>query len=211
MIEPVLLPASDDHQGVLFWRFDPPVSVVSSAPVGGGLTTAHWVLNTGVTRHYRRTDLTAHIGEIADGSQLSGPGVGLFTAADIGRHRRGSCEGVMVDATVGISKPTWAADPDGGWNTIDSLAPGTINTVAQVPVPLEPAAAINAVITVTEAKTQALLEAGIPGTGTASDAVVIAWPQAGEPAPFAGPRSPWGARLAQATLQAVAAGIEPTR
>ncbi|MGI9613337.1 MAG: adenosylcobinamide amidohydrolase [Acidimicrobiales bacterium] len=210
MIEPVLLRAADDHQGVLLWRFDPSVAAVSSAPVGGGFTTADWVVNTGVTRHYRRTDLAAHVSEIAAGSELEGSGVGLFTAADVGRHRRGSCEGVVVDATVGISKPTWASDPGGGWNTVDP-APGTINAVAQVSVPLAPAAAINAVITVTEAKTQALLEAGIPGTGTASDAVVILWPRVGEPAPFAGPRSPWGTRLAQATLQAVAAGIEASR
>lgn len=94
MIEPVLLPGAADHRGALLWRFDPPVSSVSSAPVGGGFTTANWVVNTAVT---------------------------------------------------------------------------------------------------------------------ASDAVVIVWPGAGDPVPFAGPRSPWGARLAQSTLQTVAAGIEAAR
>jgi len=62
---------------------------------------------------------------------------------------------------------------------------------------------------VTEAKTQALAEAGVPGTGTSSDAVCIACPAA-EPAgpvePFGGPRSPWGARAARAVHRAVAAG-----
>ena len=33
-------------------------------------------------------------------------------------------------------------------------------------------------MTITEAKAQALIEAGVPGTGTASDAVVVCWPSA---------------------------------
>ena len=45
---------------------------------------------------------------------------------------------------------------------------------------------------------------GVPGTGTASDAVVLAWPREGvAPEPFAGPRAPLGAALALATHDAV--------
>jgi adenosylcobinamide amidohydrolase len=61
-------------------------------------------------------------------------------------------------------------------------------------------------MTATEAKTQALLEAGIRGSGTASDAVCIAAPAAGEREDFAGPRSLWGARIARAVHAAVRAG-----
>ena len=75
-----------------------------------------------------------------------------------------------------------------------------------VPVPLGDAAYVNAVITATEAKTQALLEAGIRATGTASDAVCVAAPAAGEQEDFAGPRSVWGARIARAVHAAVQAG-----
>lgn len=78
-----------------------------------------------------------------------------------------------------------------------------------MPVGLDPAAAVNAVMTVTEAKTQALLDAGVPGTGTASDSVVICWPPHHQPVErFAGPRSLWGARLARTVYEAVSAGIE---
>ena len=84
--------------------------------------------------------------------------------------------------------------------------PGTINIVVSVPVPLGDAAYVNAVITATEAKTQALLEAGVRATGTASDAVCIAAPTAGEREDFAGPRSLWGARIARAVHAAVHAG-----
>ena len=84
---------------------------------------------------------------------------------------------------------------------------GTINLVVQVPAALSPAAAVNAVITVTEAKVQALAEAGVPGTGTASDAVVVCWPASVPVEDFAGPRSTWGARIASATHRAVADGL----
>jgi adenosylcobinamide amidohydrolase len=80
--------------------------------------------------------------------------------------------------------------------------------VAWVPVALTGAALVNAVATATEAKTQALVEAGVPGTGTASDAVCVCCPTVAEDAElFAGPRSPWGARLARAVHAAVATGI----
>jgi adenosylcobinamide amidohydrolase len=51
-----------------------------------------------------------------------------------------------------------------------------------------------------------LFEAGCAGTGTPSDAVTVVCPSAGPTEPFAGPRSPWGARLARAVHTAVHAG-----
>jgi adenosylcobinamide amidohydrolase len=86
-------------------------------------------------------------------------------------------------------------------------APGTINIVARLPVRLTDAALLNALTTATEAKSQALLTAGVPGTGTASDAITVACPASGPTQPFGGPRSTWGARLARAVHDAVRAGI----
>ena len=70
---------------------------------------------------------------------------------------------------------------------------------------LLPLATANALVTATEAKAQALLDAGVPGTGTASDAVAICCPPGGTE-PYGGPRSEWGSRLARAVHGAVAAG-----
>jgi len=136
--------------------------------------------------------------------------VGLLTAADVGRRQRGVDGGVVVDATVGITKPTWAASADGGWSPDRRAhaAPGTINLVVDAPVCWSPGAAVNVVMTATEAKTQALIEHGVPGTGTASDAVVVVWDPDAPVAEFGGPRSEWGARVARATHVAVARGIE---
>ena len=78
-----------------------------------------------------------------------------------------------------------------------------------MPVPLADAAFVNAVVTATEAKAQAVLDAGFPGTGTATDAVCIAAPmdQGGAPAEeFTGPRSRWGASIARVVHAAVRAG-----
>src|SRR5262249_30723422 len=84
-----------------------------------------------------------------------------------------------------------------------------INIVAQLPVRLTDAALLNALTTATEAKSQALQAAGIPGTGTASDAVTVSCPVSGPAEPFGGPRSTWGARLARAVHDAVRAGVCP--
>lgn len=231
--DPHLHPPSDGerhdnegHRGVLVWRFGAPVAALSSAAVGGGRIDASWVMNLGVGSDYDRVDLEIHATELADGLGLVGTGITLFTAADVTQRRRCAVEGVTVDATTGVTKPTWAADPTwtegAAWRApgpagTGPTRPGTINLVAQVPIPLDEGAAVNAVITATEAKTQALIEHGIAGTGTASDAIVVLWPPAGAVpsgtgvARFAGPRSPWGARLALAVHGAVHAGLEPTR
>ena len=111
---------------------------------------------------------------------------------------------VRVCATVGLSLVTWAADRDDG---AIAWSPGTINVVAILPARLTEAALVNAVITATEAKTQALFEHGVPGTGTASDAVCIVCPPTGDAEPFGGPRSAIGAALARAVHDAVSRGI----
>ena len=182
------------------------MSVLSSAPVGGGPGVAEWVLNIGVGSDYDRTDLSDHAGEVAAELHLRGTGVAMFTAVDLSRRQRRSSGGVAVDATVGISHPTWAARRSA---TETPTVGGTINLVVQLPVGLDPGAAVNAVITATEAKAQALATRGVPGTGTATDAVTIVWPAEAPAERFAGPRSPWGSRIARAVYQAVWAGAGP--
>ncbi|QXJ26971.1 adenosylcobinamide amidohydrolase [Actinomadura graeca] len=195
--------------------------MISSAMLGGGIGPSGWVLNAQVAGTYARTDPVAHLAELAASHGLDGPGVGMLTAAPVARTVRRDDEGVRVSATVGLRVPTWAASPAGtpdpelapialdGAGTQDAPPgprPGTINVVVAVPAALSDAALVNAVVTVTEAKTQALLEAGYPCTGTASDAVCVAALADGEEEPFGGPRSTWGSRMARAVHAAVHAG-----
>lgn len=188
----------------LVWRWPVPQLAISSAPVGGGITAVRWVINAQVPADYTRCDLDAHLQAIAAECACPGAGLGLLTAAQVRRWQRGEEAGVSADATVGISRPTYAADAE---DAISVYQPQTINLVIQLPVRLTEAALVNAVITATEAKTQALFEAGVSGTGTASDAVCILCPAQGPQVSFAGPRSAWGARLARAVHAAVRAGV----
>ena len=193
---------------VAVWRAGPGQRMIASGVVGGGLGERAWVLNAQVPGGYDRMDPAVHIGELAAGLELDGLGVGLLTAASVADVVECEDEGVRVAATVGLRVPTWAAAPAGSADREFGpiRRPGTINIIVSVPVPLGDAAYVNAVITAPAAKTQALLEAGIRATGTASDAICVAAPTAGEPEDFAGPRSPCGARIARAVHAAVRAG-----
>lgn len=188
---------------VIVWRFPSPVRAVASAPHGGGLGHRRWILNAQVPFSYGRRDPEHHLHGLSVSLGLPGRGVGMLTAADVRGFTQATDGGVEVAATVGLGHPTWAAAPDGAGPV--SLV-GTINLVVLVPERLSDAALVNAVATATEAKTQALYDAGIEGTGTATDAVCIVCPDTGRPHAFGGPRSLWGARLARAVHAAVLAG-----
>jgi len=179
---------------------------ISSSIVGGGIGEVSWVLNLTVDRDYSRLDPAEHLGEVAERLGLDGRGIGLMTAVDVGARTSATSDQAVVVATVGVSRPVWAADPHRPPASVRAM-PGTINLVAFVPVRMSEAALVNSIATVTEAKVQALAAHEVPGTGTASDALCVLCPVGGEPELFGGPRSTWGGRLAAATFEAVAAGI----
>jgi adenosylcobinamide amidohydrolase len=187
---------------LLVWRFPSPVRAIASAPHGGGLGPRRWVVNAGVPGSYSRRDPDRHLATLGVSLGLPGRGVGMLTAADVRAYTTGADHGVEVVATVGLTHPVLAAAPDDGRGELV----GTINVLALVPAALSDAALVNAVATATEAKAQALQEAGYHATGTPTDAVCIACTDPGTPAAFGGPRSVWGARLARAVHRAVLAG-----
>ncbi|MGA5068489.1 adenosylcobinamide amidohydrolase [Streptomyces exfoliatus] len=205
---------------LLVWAPGPGVRMVSSAVLGGGIGTRAWVLNAQVPPGYDRSDPEAHLRELASGAGLSGPGVGLMTAASVADRRHAVDGGVRAVVTAGIGVRGWAAAP--GRGTVAAPRPGTINIIVSLPVALTDAALVNAVATATEAKTQALVELGADASGTPTDAVCVAAPSPtgratgplAEPTdelpaePFAGPRSLWGARLARAVHAATRAACE---
>jgi adenosylcobinamide amidohydrolase len=188
---------------VLVWTAAHPVQAIATTVLGGGVGLRRWVVNAEVELEYPGTDPAADVAAIAGALGLpAGDGIGFLTAARVGAVASAADGGVTCDATVGLSVPTWAAAPDGAWS---AWVPGTINLVCWVPAALSDAALANALVTATEAKVQALVEAAVPGTGTASDAVAVCCPPGGTE-PYGGPRSTWGARLARAVHGAVADG-----
>ncbi|MBV8690684.1 MAG: adenosylcobinamide amidohydrolase [Actinobacteria bacterium] len=205
-MSPQIASRSEDgrEMAVLVWRFRSPMRCVSTAVLGGGIGSRGWIVNAQVPSGYGRPDPDRHLLAIARGLRLTGPGVGLMTAVDVRRHRTATEGGVEVVATVGLGIPILAAAaPDDA--PVSEV--GTINVIALVPERLSDAALVNAATTVAEAKVQAIQEAGIPATGTPTDAVCVACPEIGTPQPFGGPRSAWGAPLARAVREAVLRGI----
>ncbi|WP_174536785.1 adenosylcobinamide amidohydrolase [Micromonospora chalcea] len=196
---------------LLVWRAETPLLAVGSAPLGGGIGVRGWVLNATVPMSYDRDDPAAHLAELAHGLGLDGPGVGLLTGVDVTEVVSRTDGGVRVWATVGLGTPVWAAAPEPAPPAVPEPAPpaqrvGTVNIVAYVPQRLGDAALVNAVATATEAKAQAIWELGLPATGTPTDAVTVLCPADGDPAPYGGPRSTWGAPLARAVHAAVRSG-----
>jgi adenosylcobinamide amidohydrolase len=193
----------------LLATLDAPHRCLSSAVLGGGLSTArHW-LNLQVPHDYARTDPEAHLAEVALANDLeAGEVIGMLTAADVRAGVRRDRGPVSAVATVGIGQPLAAA----GRRPRPLPRIGTINAFVVVRHGLTDAALVTAVQTATEAKTQALADAGVralnhhgPATGTATDAICVATPPDGDVA-FAGPATAIGAAIAHAVHGAVLSG-----
>jgi adenosylcobinamide hydrolase len=204
-LEPELLSRRGDgiQLAMALWRLASPMLALSSAPYGGGWGMRRWILAAQVAHDYSRSDPADHLAELARGLELDGPGVGMLTAVDVRLVRTSREDGVTVAATVGLTHPAWAAAAD----EAAGIA-GTVNIIAAVSRRLSRAALVNAVMTVTEAKSQALWDAGLAGTGTPSDAVAVLCVPSGPAETFGGPRSPCGSRLARAVHRAVLDGTQ---
>ncbi|MFD7540243.1 adenosylcobinamide amidohydrolase [Streptomyces sp. NPDC059819] len=211
LLTPRLLTRFEDgeHLHALIWSPGPGWRMASSAVLGGGIGERAWVLNAQVSHGYRRTDPDRHLASLAAQVGAQGLGVGVMTAADVSHHALTHDGGVSTLVTAGVTVRGWAASPALG--TAVTTTPGTINIVAALPVALSDGALVNAVATATEAKVQALLDAGLDCSGTPTDAVCIAARSPGRGVDlhaFAGPRSLWGSRLARAVHRGV---LETTR
>lgn len=205
LTEPILTSRAEDGRDIplLVWRADGPLRAVSSGPLGGGIGVRQWVLNATVPMSYDRDDPAGHLAALAADLALDGPGVGLLTGVDVTEVVARTDTGVRAWATVGLGTPVLAAAPVPAALT---QRVGTVNIVVYVPARLADSALVNAVATATEAKTQAISELGLLGTGTPTDAVTVLCPVDGPEAAYGGPRSTWGAPLARAVHAAVLAG-----
>jgi adenosylcobinamide hydrolase len=190
---------------VLVWRLDQPVRCIASTVLGGGLGERSWITNATVPLGYRETDPSTHAARIASACGLpAGEGAALLTGVDVRSFAVAIDVGVEVVATVGLGAITMAAAPAGAY---EMWAPGTVNVVAWVPEAVADAALVNLVATITEAKVQAFAAAGVPATGTPTDAVVVCCPAVppidDDDHRYGGPRSTWGSRVARAAHAAV--------
>ena len=189
-----------------------PLRVLSSAVHGGGFASARAVVNLHVGKDDTCVDPSAMLTEYARRAGVPEPFVGLLTGAWTDLAGLGEEDGAGIPAlavaTVGLSNRIAAGRaPVTGWTH------GTINTIVVVDADPEPAALVNAVMTVTEVKALVLQEAGVRdeagclATGTSTDAVVIAATGRGARRQFGGPASELGWSVAQAAGKALREGI----
>lgn len=190
-----------------------PLSVVSSAVVGGGLVPARAIVNLHVPKDFPLEDLEQRVAAFVRRRRLPGPYVGLLTSAWTERARVAAVErhGVtaVAVATVGLSNPVAA-----GATSVSAPRASTINAIVVVDAAPETAALVNALITVTEVKTMALVAAGVrcsdgtPASGTSTDAIVVAATGRGPACRFGGPVSDLGWVVARAARSALDAGVQ---
>ena len=209
MIAGVELAARPDAVWV---RSATPLRVLASAVAGGELDTTRHIVNMHVPNGYSAADPAQDLRAFARRSGIAEPFVGLMTAArtDEAQIVWEQADGVHVAATVtvGLSVPVAAGiTPPVVWQ------PSTINGIVVLDASFDRAVAVTGVITITEAKVGALVEAGVttaegvPATGTVTDSAVIAWTGRGPRLPYLGPGTPVGRCVAWAVRQAVGRGI----
>lgn len=136
----------------------------------------------------------------------------LVTSRSIARHHlaQETVEGWTATclATVGLSN----GERVGARCTGPVPQPGTVNTLVHVSQPLFEAALVETVSIVTQARTAAILEAGVHRegrivTGTGTDCIVVAAPASGEGARFAGLHTAVGEAVGRAVYRAIAEGV----
>lgn len=206
---------------VLRWEGDRAWRSVSSGVLGGGLGTSRWVLNATVPTDFDDDEPAAYLARLAATVGLAPEaGVGLLTAVEVDTAAVTVARpGVTMSVTTGVGQHAlWPAVEDAAVG--ERCRAGTVNAVAWLDRPATPEALVNGVITVTEAKAQAFLEAGIDGTGTCTDSVTLLCPIAadgddadrdGGPTRYLGTRSPVGQALAAAAHAAVTTGLARER
>ncbi len=185
-----------------------PLTVLSSAVVGGELRAARRIVNMHVRKDYDDPRPESDLATCAARLGIAEPFVGMMTAARTQDARVAVETHAEVTAvavvTAGLSNPTAA-----GVSSLAEWRPSTINTILLIDAALTPAAMINAIITATEAKTLALVEAGVRAphggfaSGTSTDSIVIATTERGARLEYAGPISPVGALIGRAVRRAM--------
>jgi iron complex transport system ATP-binding protein len=189
-----------------------PLTVLSSAFVRGGFAAARAVVNLHVPKDTRETQADRLLSGFAVRRGIPDPWVGLVTSAWTDKAEVAEAVGADLRAlavvTVGLSNRVAA-----GATAATAWAPATINAIVVVDGAPEPAALVNAIMTVTEVKTALLGAAdvrcadGQVATGTSTDAVVVAATGRGPARRFGGPISDVGSVVARAARAALDAGI----
>ena len=189
------------------------LTVLSSSPVGGGLTQARYILNMHVPKGYDQPDPTQDLVTCVRKHGVREAFIGMMTAAYVEKTRLAieQSQGLTVCAllTAGLSNACRAGITPPVPNCL-----GTINIILLVDACLSHAALVNAVITATEAKCDSLRQLerrtseGELATGTSTDTIVVATTGRGDLLPYAGPATMVGWLIARAVRRSLEEALE---
>ena len=199
--------------------------VLSSAPYNGGWVDAGHLLILNVRDNYRGDKgpfepLSRTFENYCLQRKWPGVTVGMMTSAKMTSFRKEqrSVQGVEITVlvTAGISNARRAGDPAEcrSFEAVD-MNPGTINIIVLTTARLSPAAMVEAVMVVTEAKTAALQDLGVlspvtgkVATGTGTDAMAVVSGNISPEIKFCGKHTLFGELLASATIDAVYSSLD---
>jgi alpha-ribazole phosphatase CobZ len=187
--------------------------VLSSTLMGGGFMETDTIFILEVKMGYDNNHPEEDLLNVCTKYGLPNDSVGFMTAADVARVltvKRDELNGKKVIAivTAGVTNAVYAGErlPQEIIDLLPKHVAGTINIIALLDSPIECGGLAGAFITVTEAKSAALMDMNVKGTGTTSDAVAVACPL-GEGDLYCGPATDAGMIMARTVREAVADSV----
>ena len=198
--------------------------MISSAVLNGGLVTADHIVNLRVNTDFKPGENLSDppdkvLSEFSKSMNWEGVTVGLMTAASMDSFRiiEKSEQGVNIYilVTSGLSNARRAGDrAEHRSMGIDKVKMGTINIIGITSAILLPAAMIEALVIITEAKAAAMQQlkikspvSGEIATGTGTDGIVFVNGQKGPTIKYCGKHTLFGEILARAVIEALTASI----
>lgn len=185
-----------------------PLKVLSSAILNGGFIQSQNILNYQVSLDYSHKDPKMDLQHVSETLGLKKPVIGLMTGVNIEnvsiKNEMSNSISTCAIITAGLSNPAAAGD----YIPIKDF--GTINIIVLIDGNLTDSALVDAVKTITEAKTLVLHDLDIRSpysecfaTGTTSDAVVVACTGQGEILEYAGTATKLGYLIANCVKKAL--------
>ncbi|MCX8175662.1 MAG: phosphatidylglycerophosphatase A [Candidatus Bathyarchaeota archaeon] len=192
------------------------LKTLSSAVLNGGLCFVKTILNHQVPKNFNNPDPASYLNMVASKLKLLTPVVGLMTAADISNlsiHQSKNHENPFcIFTTAGLSNAATAGDVI---NQTNFSFASTINIVVLIDGNLTDSCMVDAVKTVTEAKTVALRELDVrsrfswkPASGTTTDAIVVACTGRGKLVHYAGTATALGEGIGGGVIKSVKDAVE---
>jgi len=205
--------SAEIRENAIVINSDVPLKALSSAVLNGGFIKSQNILNYQVPLDYSHEDPKMDLKRVSEAFGLKTPVIGLMTGVNIKnvsiKNEISNSISTCAIITAGLSNPAAAGD----YIPIKDF--GTINIIVLIDADLTDSALVDAIKTITEAKTLVLHDLDIRSpyskhfaTGTTSDAVVVACTGQGRTYEYAGTATKVGYLIARVVIKALKIALE---